>query len=865
MQRIKDVATVRELIRQDAKLEDVAKNMYDIELRSSGGDDVKANCPFHKEDTPSFGIRKSKQLYHCFGCKAGGDVFKFVQEMDNVEHMEAIRRLAEFARFDLGPYKEAYTEADRALQELYNINADVVELGELQRANDVYKSWLKQRKFDQAILEEYGVGYNSSSLSPESVPAADSGQAKSLGLDRAGMWNNCLVVPLRDPYGRVTGFRNRPLAHDTQIKVIGPERETHPLPIAGIYGLYEARKFIRQAGSLILVEGEPDVWQMASHGYRNVASMQGTKLTPDMIETLKSLSITKLTILADNDDTGRKFNATVAKTRYEGILVKLATLRGNFKDPDEFLLGAGADPVDQALAESRYSFEYLVDAACEATEGRRQTDKLDILNELKPYAATGSEIEREFIARLLAERLTLDYTVVLDFFREGDAATPASLHNIHAERVVLKRMLTDDHFVGECLVGLKSGDFYLSSHRTVFDAIGQLYRKQESVNEDTVRTLVENKTGTSQLGLFGGLTAETLDISSAEYLLSDLRDKSIRRLVQAKAKDAFNRLGDTRQDAKSIVQALSSDIAGAVVGSGVTMVSAGQIVQERMNTMHQRMKNPTAIIGYDMGRDFPTLNGTLHGLQTKRYIVVSAPSGAGKTAFLCNLARRSALDLSVPSLVFSFETGTEAITDRLIAGDSGVETDKILTGYLSFEEAKYVQQSAARIASSPLVITERGLDFDECAALIRHDVLRRGTKFVYVDYIQLMTMAGAGNIRRDQELGKISRGFLEMAKELDLVLVVLAQQNREAVKGGSNEGTGIGESFKIFQDSDVFITFREKTKDELQADGIQKGNRVMKLAKNRHGKGDVSFNVMADLAVMQMAEVTSNTKAPINR
>lgn len=862
MQRIKDIATVRELIRQEAKLEDIAKLMYGVDLRPSGSDDLKAKCPFHEEDTASFGIRKSKQLYHCFGCKEGGDVFKFVQSMDNCEHIEAVRKLAEFARFDLGPYKEAYTEADRKIQEYYNINADVMELAALQRASDEFKTWVATRKFDLKILEEYGVGYNADALGPESVPAADSSQANSLGLGRNGAWQNVIVVPVRDPYGRVTGFRNRLLDPNSTIKLIGPD-QSHPLPVPQIYGLYEARKHIRQAGHLILVEGEPDVWQMASHGYRNVASMQGTKLNNEMIQQLESLSINKITILADNDDTGRKFARAVAQGRHGNALVKIATLSGNFKDPDEFLLGAGTDPIDQALAGARYTFEYLVDTVCDSIEGRRQTDKLDVLNEVKPHAIVATELEREFISRLLADRLGLDYSIILDFFREGDAATPASLHNVHAERVVLKRMLTDDNFVGEGLVALKSNDFYLSSHRSVFEAIGKLYRKQETINEDTVRTFVENQTGTTQVGLFGGLLAQSLDTSSADYLLADLRDKSIRRNVQAKARDAVNRLGDTRQDAKGIVQSLSSELAASVVGHGNVMVTAGQIVQERMNMMHQRMKNPSAIIGYDIGADFPVLNATLHGLQTKRYIVVSAPSGAGKTAFMCCLLRQLGVNLQVPSLAFSFETGAESLTDRLVSGDSGVEADKIITGYLTAEEAKYVHASAARVAASPLIITERGLDFDECAALIRHDVLRRGTKVVAVDYIQLMTLMSAGNIRRDQELGLISRGFLELAKELDIVLIVLAQQNREAVKGGSNEGTGIGESFKIFQDSDVFITFREKTKDEITADGPDKGNRRMKLPKHRHGKGGVEFDVMADLAVMRMWQVSSSQKQPV--
>lgn len=863
-QRIKNIEVVRELIRAEVSWSDLLKS-YGVDIRTmGGGKQLKACCPFHQEDTPSFGVDTEKGLSYCFGCKQGGDVFKFVQTMDNCEHMEAVRKLADFVRFDLGPYKEAYTEADRARQELFNINVDVLELGRTNATDSRFTSWIGTRRLDASVLDAYGVGYSGSPLGPSAVPTADKTQAENLGLDRDGAWNGVVVVPVRDPYGRVAGFRNRLLDPSANIKVIGP-RETHPLPVPSIYGLYEARQHIRRTGYLILVEGEVDVWQMVSHGYKNVAAMIGSKLNEEMAQLLDSLSITKVVVLADNDEPGRKFSRKLAETRFSTkLLVKIGTLTGNGKDPDEILLSDGADAIGATLGDATYAFEYLIDRVCEGFDVKRQTDKLDILNELKPHLANAPDLERELAVRSTASRLGLDYEVVLDFFREGDAATPMALQNIHAERVVLKRMLADEDFVGECLVALKSSDFYLSKHRLVFDGISQLYRKQEVINEATVRTWVENKGGEGAVGLFTSILHDSVDTAAAEYLLGDLKDKSIRRDVQARARDAANRLGDTKQDAKAVVQALSSGLAASIVGGGQSLITMGQLVQERIGTMHQMMKNPNAIIGYDIGHEFPTLNGTLHGLQTKRYCVVSAPSGTGKTALMCAWIKRFGVDLKIPTLAFTFETGTEALTDRIISNISGVESDKILTGYISGAEAELVQRAAAEIAASPVVLTERGLDADECAALIRHDVLRRGTKIVFVDYIQLMVLMSAGNVRRDQELGMISRSFLEMCKELDILLVVLAQQNRESVKAGSNEGTGIGESFKIFQDSDIFITFREKTKDEMAADGPDKGNRKMKLPKNRHGRGGIEFNMQADLAVMRLWECVSGQRKPVS-
>jgi replicative DNA helicase len=275
-----------------------------------------------------------------------------------------------------------------------------------------------------------------------------------------------------------------------------------------------------------------------------------------------------------------------------------------------------------------------------------------------------------------------------------------------------------------------------------------------------------------------------------------------------------------------------------------------------MGLLSERMADPNAIVGFDLGADFAILNNTLHGLQTGRYVIISAPTGVGKTAFAGCLAKRLAVDLSVPSLYLTFETGTETLADRIISSISGVPSDKVLTGFINAAEVEAVQDAASQLAASPLSLTESGVAYEECIAIIRNDVLRRGTKVVFVDYIQLMysTDREVSSQRRDQELGHISRGFLNIAKELDIVLVALAQHNRESAKSGSTAKESIGESYKIIQDADVGIFFREKSKEEIDADGKEKGNRIMELAKHRHGRGGVITNVIFDAEVMRMFE-----------
>jgi DNA primase catalytic core len=856
MQKIRDIESVRELLRAECRIEDVARSLYNIDLRQSGSDNLKACCPFHKEDTPSFGISKSKQFYHCFGCHAGGDVFKLVQELENVEHMDAIRRLAEFASFDLSPYKVAYTDADRQIQELYNINADVVEYAVKQRGHDAYQSWLARRKFDPSILDEYSVGYSHSALGRDDVPAADEAQARSLGLDRSGAWAGSIVVPVRDAYGRVGSFRNRPIGGT--LKVIGPE-SGHVLPVSPFYGLYEARKHIRSTGYLLLVEGEPDVWQLASHGYRNVAACIGSKLNDEMLAILADLSVRRVVLLADRDEPGRKFARSVAEARHSSttILVRIARLRGNGKDPDEVLLADGEEPIAESIAEAKYAFEYLIERICEEHNAGSRSDQLEILHDVKSKIKGSAPLERELVARRLSEILALDYEVVLDFFREDDGGQQSPLQNVLAERVVLKRMLTDAEFIGDAILGVKSGDFYLSKNRAIFDAICKLYRAQEVISADTVRVYSENATGDGWRSTIDGIMADSVDTTSAMFMLADMRDKSLRRNVQKQARDAANLLSNTKADAREVVSKLSADLSAATVVGGAKLQTIVTLVQDRVQLMHERIKAPNAIIGLDLGPDWPVINHTIHGLQRKRYVIVAAPAGVGKTALAGAVAKRVAVDLGHPTLYFTFETGTDALTDRLIANYSGVESDKFITGHVTREEAAYIHEAAEKIAASPLLMTERGVEFTECISIIRHDVMKRGTRLVVVDYLQLMQYHEFMRERRDIELGQISRGLFLCAHELDITIIAVAQQNREAAKQNQANKEGIGESYKISQDADLMLFMREKTKDEIDADGPEKGNRIINIGKHRHGKGNIIVNAIADLDIMRICEYSS--------
>jgi replicative DNA helicase/5S rRNA maturation endonuclease (ribonuclease M5) len=847
LQRIKNLNALRDALRAESRLEDVAA-YYKISL-TGNGENLKACCPFHQEDTPSFSISTTKQLFFCFGCKEGGDVFSFVQKMEQCPYDQALKKMADVVKLNLTPYLAEQTDEDRRNARLYEINEWVGEIC-FQGASEVFDKWVSDRKFDLHTLSLYRIGHS------YGLPPMRSGDLRpdweALKMDWQTMWTDVIVVPVCDAYGRLAGFRNR-LLNPGKVKVLGPV-ESHPLAVPQVYGLYEARAAIRSArGECVLVEGECDVWQMVGAGFGNTCAMQGTKLNDAMLSYLGDSGVTRITVLADNDDAGRKFTRQLSRAKLNSkILIKIATLRGEGADPDEAIILGETEQIRDSIRAAKYRFEYLIDIAIAEEDITRMTGKLDVLHEVRPFITKATQVEQELAYAYLGEKLGLDRVIVADFFRE-DATNQESLTNVPAEKIVLARMLRDTEFVGEAILALRPGDFYLDKHQAIFDAMGRLYRASEDITPDVVRSYLANK---SKITLPALETLEKdIDVSGASYLLSDLRDKATRRAVIQSAKRAASRLADTNEDTSRVIQAFSGELAVSIVGAGEALQSADSLVQARIRQMHERIKEPNAIIGLDLGPDWKTLSLALHGIQRGHYGIVAGPAGSGKSTIGIGWAAYCATALNEPTLVLTYETGPEALTNRMMSHISGIEQDKIITGYISEEQIAKVHDAAAMIAKSPLVITNRGATLEEAISIIRHDVLRRGTRIVFIDYIQLMNLADPGRMGRYLELGQISRAMLLLAAELNISIVCIAQLNREGIKAGTNAKENIGESYKIIQDCDWAYIIRELTKDEINEKGPSYGDAFGLLDKNRHGRDGVGSGLIRDLAVMRIREV----------
>ncbi len=287
-----------------------------MELRPAGAN-FKANCPFHKEKTPSFMVSPDRQIWHCFGCNEGGDIFKFLMKYENLEFYEALKILAEKANV---PLARVSPSEQKEFGVLYDINRAAADYYQdcLRRA-PAAREYLSSRKLADKSIEEFEIGFALNDyeglamhLINKGFEMADSARAGLVVKTERGNYidrfRGRIMFPLESNFGKVIGFTGRVLPQfdtgDMGKYVNSPET-----PIFSksrlLYGLSKSKDSIREAGSVLLVEGQMDVIMSHQDGVKNAVGTSGTALTDEQLAILRRYS-GKIVLNFDNDEAGKR-------------------------------------------------------------------------------------------------------------------------------------------------------------------------------------------------------------------------------------------------------------------------------------------------------------------------------------------------------------------------------------------------------------------------------------------------------------------------------------------------------------------------------------------------------------------------------
>lgn len=469
---------VLEQIRQSNDVVEVIGSYFPLKR---AGANFRALCPFHKEKTPSFNVNPQKQIWHCFGCGTGGDVFTFVMKYENLDFMSAVRRLAERGGVKL-EYEERAGEPARdqkeSLLKLHDLAANFFHHNLMKEPNAaVAREYLKKRRITAEVAKKWRLGYSPGAWDGLIQHAAgkkfttDLLAAGGLALERDrgdGFYDRFrgrLMFPICDEQGRAVGFSGRILTDEKDQPKYVNSPET-PIFQKGriLFALDKARRAIIDEKYAIVCEGQVDTISCHEAGVENVVAPQGTALTEQHARILKRYA-EEVVLMFDADAAGQNAIVRSAEPLWDaGLVIRVAVLPQGH-DPDSFVKELGADALKLLLTKAPSFFVYLLDRLCQQHDPRSERGKVQIGRQMAEWLAriptpilratyaqqtakridVGEDVLRKEVAKLTGGRRDRRTATEVDEQADGaayiDAARPRGLP---AEVMLLHVMLIDD-------------------------------------------------------------------------------------------------------------------------------------------------------------------------------------------------------------------------------------------------------------------------------------------------------------------------------------------------------------------------------------------------------------------------------------
>ena len=393
-------------------------------------------CPFHQEKTPSFAVHPVKQIYHCFGCGAGGDVFKFVMEMEKSPFPEAIRTVAEKCGIAIPKPRERSPEERRENQQ----RSALVEMHRETAAffaralhdspeGKVAAAYLEDRGLDREAMKRFGLGFAPSSgdallrFLKQKYPEKLLDVSGLISRDQSGRaydrFRRRIMFPIANESGKVIAFGGRAMGDDTPKYMNSPETPIYTKSTV-LYHLDRAKEALRQSDFAVLVEGYMDAIAVARAGIANVVASCGTSLAEPQIKLLGRFT-RRVIVNYDPDTAGQAATERSISLLLESEFdVRVLALPGK-ADPDKFLKEQGVDAYRNLLAQSPPYLDYLI-ARARQMDRTTAAGKVAALNFLMPYVQRlPNRLLRSEWATRIASELRVDEPVLREALRRAAA------------------------------------------------------------------------------------------------------------------------------------------------------------------------------------------------------------------------------------------------------------------------------------------------------------------------------------------------------------------------------------------------------------------------------------------------------------
>jgi replicative DNA helicase len=416
--------------------------------------------------------------------------------------------------------------------------------------------------------------------------------------------------------------------------------------------------------------------------------------------------------------------------------------------------------------------------------------------------------------------------------------------NLDAEQSVLGAILLDNHALNRALELLSPDDFYKEAHRRIFQAILDLYERNEAIDLVTLTETLRRRNDLEGVGGSAYLTELVNAVPTAANISHHAKivhEKSlVRQLIRTTTEIATRGYESTERIEELLDYAEQRIFGIADAKMQPTFHHVREVVKESFELIERRYEQKENVTGVPTG--FAELDDLTAGLHPGDLIIIAGRPGMGKTALALNIAQHAAIDKHKPVAVFSLEMAREQLVIRMLCAEARVDAHKLRSGYLGAADWPKLTAAAGRIADAPIFIDDTAaLTVLELRAKARRLKRDQGLQMVIVDYLQLMRGRGEADTR-EQEISEISRSLKALAKEMRVPVIALSQLSR-AVESRTERRpqlSDLRESGAIEQDADL-VMFVYRPEVYGQTDENRNMAKII-VSKQRNGPtGDVDL------------------------
>lgn len=568
-----DFSDFKEQVRNTADIIEVIANYVPLKKK---GRNHWGCCPFHGEKTPSFSVNPERNMFYCFGCHEGGDIFKFIMKMENCSFIEAVKFLANKYGIPVPEREKTADEIkkDKIRQQLLETNDLATRFFQACLLKTDYGKpalqYLKQRGITSEIIDKFSIGYAIDNFQALLTSLKKRGCSEEI-LFKSGLvvadknnkyydkFRNRIMIPIKDPKGKTVGFGGRVITDSLPKYMNTGETEIFNKRYL-LFGFDIAFKGIKAEKKAVIVEGYMDAISLHSRGITNVVASMGTAFAAEQAKLLKRIADT-VVFCYDSDLAGRRASVrAVSIAKSAGLVVQVAVVPDG-KDPDEFVRKFGKEAFAKVIDEAADGLDFQIAETISQNNVTNLAGKVEAVSNILPFLAEcKTEIESNAYIRKIAQQLTIDEGLIHDEYRkfvkvqgrqQVNAAVQPVINKIsaadnQAEKLFLAIILEHPDMANNCLEIIDEVGFLQNEHKMIFDAVLALGNIPDLVEK--LYTVLDSDT----VSVLAGILAVQAPVGDCEIIIDDcLRQMKKKYLEKQYEKhrllaDEYERSGDKR-------------------------------------------------------------------------------------------------------------------------------------------------------------------------------------------------------------------------------------------------------------------------------------------------------------------------------